>query len=1120
MSWLGLRSRLVLLVLLALLPVFGLFAYSAAKNQQVALAQAQARLQSEALLAAANIALSLPPRHSGASPVGAAAAGGKTAALQAALSTAKMLNGAQLRVLDRRGMVLAAYPPAAGLAGMPEQDEVVLQAASARQPGAREAIDPAGDWRIYAYAPVVGVANGELFVAISVARELSALGSRGLLQDEMAALLLLTAFGIACAWAMGKRLIVNPAHVILKEANEIARGNLDARVSRGRRTQDEMGLIGQSFNRMAEALQAQRKELDAALRHAEKERVLLDLILNSMSDGVIAVDTEGSFLRVNASAVKHYGTALQAGVSLDEWRLAHELLLLDGTTPYPMAARPLVQALRGISIADRELMLRRPGVDDKILRMTARPLYDQDRQLIGGLAVFNDITEVKAAEVFAEGQQQVLTLIAGSAPLSQSLDAVVRLIEKSSPGSRCSILLAEAGHLRHGSAPSLAPDFIQAIGQLPIAEGVGACGTAAFRKQRVVIADIDQDPLMHDFRELALVHGLHACWSTPVLASDGEVLATFAIYRQTPGEPQARELELIATATRLASLALTRARAEADLLAGETRFREMAENIEDLFYNFDSRTDRVLYVSPGYEKIWGRSCESLYADPPSYAYPVVAEDIHLLSKARQDNRAGKTTDIEFRLLRPDGQIRWIRNRSFPVMNAAGQIERAVGTARDITDRKLADLALAATHRALQMLSRSSIAINRIDDEATLLAEVCRLAIEAGGYRMAWVGYARDDEEKSIEPMAQAGEQSGYLATIRLSWRDDEAGGQGPAGQAIRSGQPQQSSDIGKAENHFFWHEEALQRGYRSAIFLPLRSEARSFGVLCLYAGEIQQFSGEEVKLLQELADNLAFGIGSLRAREEIVQLNMSLEERVKQRTAQLEFANQQLEAFSYSVSHDLRTPLSAIDGFSDLLEKAANRPGAAPLSERSRHYLARIRAGVGQMGELIDALLSLAQVSRSDLRWELVPVGAQAQALLAGFQEREPGRPSRLQVDTKLVAQGDARLLRQVLDNLLANAWKFTSGQACTEITVGSEKGSTGELVYFVRDNGAGFDMAYAEKLFGAFQRLHSQAEFAGTGIGLATVQRIIARHGGRVWAESALGQGATFYFTLGTARP
>jgi light-regulated signal transduction histidine kinase (bacteriophytochrome) len=256
-----------------------------------------------------------------------------------------------------------------------------------------------------------------------------------------------------------------------------------------------------------------------------------------------------------------------------------------------------------------------------------------------------------------------------------------------------------------------------------------------------------------------------------------------------------------------------------------------------------------------------------------------------------------------------------------------------------------------------------------------------------------------------------------------------------------------------------------------------------------------------------------------RAREEILRLNASLEERVQQRTAQLEYANKELEAFSYSVSHDLRSPLSAVDGFSDLLERSMAKAETSPLTERSRHYLARIRAGVSQMGELIDAMLTLAQVSRSSLRWERVDLSAVAEALLAGYREREPGRAVRLHVEPGVTGQGDPRLLKQVLDNLLGNAWKFSAKQECTEISFGRETGAggaDGEMVYFVRDQGAGFDMAYVEKLFGAFQRLHALSEFAGTGVGLATVQRIIARHGGKVWAQSQPGEGATFYFTLG----
>lgn len=780
----------------------------------------------------------------------------------------------------------------------------------------------------------------------------------GALSVQMLAVLAVLLPGLACAWWMGNWLIIQPVRAILGAADEIGRGNLAARVSTGALYRHEIGRIGLAFNRMADALQTRQRQLDAALHASEQERRLLDLILQRMSEGVIAVDVNSRFLLFNDAAGTLHNAKPRIGSTLADWYPHHELLMLDGTTPCPLSGRPLVQALRGVSLDKQELLLRSSGAKDRILRMSARPLHDGSGKLIGGLAVFNDITASKSAE----------------------------------------------------------------------------------------------------------------------------------------------------------------------------------------------------------------------------------------------------------------------------------------------------RALTSTNRALQMLSRSCIAINRIRDEASLLAEVCRVAVEVGSYRMAWVGYARDDETQRIEPMAHAGEENGYLDGILVSWKNGHPSGCGPAGQAVRSGLPAQNSNIG-ADPAFYWQAAALQHGYRSSIALPLCEAGRSFGVLNLYRDEAAAFHDDEVRLLQELADNLAFGIGGLRARQErlrsqalaeqaavqlreqaslldqaqdaimvrnldgtlrfwnqgaerlygwsapevlgrsmaaqmyrdpeqlnalirwtlknngdcsgelallarsgavvdvasrctvvcdeqgqangilsihtdirerkraheaILSLNASLEERVQQRTAQLELANQQLEAFSYSVSHDLRTPLSAIDGFSQLLQKTMAKAALdETLAERSGHYLARIRASVVQMGELIDALLSLAQVSRASLRWEAVDLSALAKSLLAGCQERDPGRLARCHIEPGLQVHGDARLLQQVLDNLLGNAWKFTAAQACAEITLTHETSPCGETVYVVGDNGAGFDMAHAARLFGAFERLHPQSEFAGTGIGLATVARIVARHGGRIWAESAPEQGARFYFTL-----
>ena len=250
-------------------------------------------------------------------------------------------------------------------------------------------------------------------------------------------------------------------------------------------------------------------------------------------------------------------------------------------------------------------------------------------------------------------------------------------------------------------------------------------------------------------------------------------------------------------------------------------------------------------------------------------------------------------------------------------------------------------------------------------------------------------------------------------------------------------------------------------------------------------------------------------------QQEILSLNTHLEARVLLRTFELERANRELESFAYSVSHDLRSPLSSIHAFSQLVVKT----DGDQVSAKGRHYLERIGAGVKHMGDLIEGLLTLAHVSRKQIDSEPVDLSAIARRIGHGLQEREPERQAVLHIQDGLIAQGDARLLSLVYQNLLDNAWKFTSRQPVARIDAGSETGPDGNTVFFVRDNGAGFDMAFAPKLFGTFERLHSPLEFSGTGIGLATVKRIVERHGGRVWADSTPDAGATFYFTLGRTR-
>jgi len=244
-----------------------------------------------------------------------------------------------------------------------------------------------------------------------------------------------------------------------------------------------------------------------------------------------------------------------------------------------------------------------------------------------------------------------------------------------------------------------------------------------------------------------------------------------------------------------------------------------------------------------------------------------------------------------------------------------------------------------------------------------------------------------------------------------------------------------------------------------------------------------------------------------RIEEHVRTLNESLARRV----AELAAVNKELEAFSYSVSHDLRAPLRSIDGFSHaLIEEHAGQ-----LDETAMDYLRRIRAATQRMGELIDDLLDLSRVTRRDMRHDDVDLSALATAVMADLARARPERSAEVHIAEGLRGRGDPTLLRLMLENLLGNAWKFTARAMPARIEVGAQR-EGGRLAYYVRDNGVGFDTAYADKLFGAFQRLHGATEFPGTGIGLATVQRIILRHGGQVWAHSEVGQGATFFFTLG----
>ena len=312
------------------------------------------------------------------------------------------------------------------------------------------------------------------------------------------------------------------------------------------------------------------------------------------------------------------------------------------------------------------------------------------------------------------------------------------------------------------------------------------------------------------------------------------------------------------------------------------------------------------------------------------------------------------------------------------------------------------------------------------------------------------------------------------------------------------------------------------QGTISQPILALAETAKAVSTRQDYSVRAPKLGEDELGALTDAFNQM---LGRIEDQKDELQRHAAdLERRVEERThelqerneslrrnaAELLAANTELDAFAYSVSYDLRAPLRSIDGFSQVLLEDY----AAQLDEAGRESLHRVRAASQRMGTLIDDLLKLARVTRAEMRTEDVDLSGMARDIASELQRAAPERQVEFAIAAGLKARGDARLLRVALDNLLRNSWKYTAKQPGPRVEFGSVEANGGQA-FMVRDNGAGFDMKYADKLFGVFQRLHSAAEFEGTGVGLATVRRIINRHGGRIWAEGAVDQGATFYFTL-----
>ena len=592
----------------------------------------------------------------------------------------------------------------------------------------------------------------------------------------------------------------------------------------------------------------------------------------------------------------------------------------------------------------------------------------------------------------------------------------------------------------------------------------------------------------YTFSGLALLLGLGSCgWTSQVSADPRWDRRCFATLRVLPlalvlmaalaiafGRrlaPEAQDAAELGTVTvillaivRQSLLLRDRDRlllAERDLHASEERFRQFAGNVDDVFWLRDAATGRMAYVSPALVTIWGITADELYANPLRFVEAIHPEDRGRVLAAAQTT--APPWEDRYRLVRPDGEVRWIRDRGFRVPDPSGGPDAIAGIAEDIT----------AQVRAEEVLRESETRLREIVNASSDIIFLISMEPD-GGFRIL------DINPAGCESLGIPLDQIVGRRTDQIFPREAAEGFNGHYRDCLVSDAAISYEELVPSPRGPGWFSTAL---------VPLRDAH----------GRIHRIAG------------IARDVTAQRnAAEAVHKLNAELERRVAERTNELAVSNNELSAFAYSVSHDLRAPLRAIDGFSEALLE----DHAAMLDADGKRCLDKIRRATQRMGHLIDDLLTLSRVTRVPVQRQRIDLGALAHTVIDELRARDPGRTVEFGCDAGLEVDADLGLTRIALENLLGNAWKFSRTRAPARISLSVEL-RAGEKIFQLRDNGAGFDMTYSGKLFSAFQRLHGEHEFEGTGIGLATVHRVISRHGGRVWATGEVDKGASFFFTL-----
>ena len=852
-------------------------------------------------------------------------------------------------------------------------------------------------------------------------------------------------------------------------------------------------------------LQQEIQERHAVENRLQATMLRLETLIEHLQIGVLFVDTTGRVAHANHQFCALFELESVPGALVN----LMETEILERIRPIIVGAPDLVHEHQRIEEwlkprADDEIVL----VDGRILLRDYVPILEGGKP-IGHMWEYRDITEQQRSEdALQDALQQVNTLYAVGRALiaADNLESLLHAFAEPAMQSRpCNATLFYYDLDEMGT-----PEALTIAARTESIPGLGSpagsryqmadfplARTLLSKESGVVsIPDVTDHPLIDtELTTLLLKEGIRATAIIP-LVTRGRRVGHVGFIWNTPHALEAREQQAYEfLAPQMAALTESR-RLFAQTQEAERRYRLMADNIMDMISRH-APDGTFLYVSPSCRRLLGYEPEALIGQP---VYPLIhPESVDAVKDSHARLVAAPDVDtLTFRIRRSDGEYIWFETTSHTVGDPeTGVVQEILATSRDITERKHVEQALQKARDELEQRVAERTA-ELIQKNTELNAEVTR--------RMESERALSDSEAKLRQIISQ---MPAIVWTTDSSLRLRSA-----AGGGLSSLRPGEQVHIGQALEDMLHTDDPTHpatRAHLNALAGTPSSYERQIGAFT-FEVKVQPLKDATGQTIGCVA--VALDVTARKAAEaEIQNLNERLEQRVAERTAQIEAANHELEAFSYSVSHDLRAPLRAIDGFSRILDQEHS----AELTGDAHRYLRLVRDNAVRMGQLIDDLLAFSRLGKQSVRKQQVAPTEIVREVLQMMQSELDSRAIEMTIEDLPPCQADPSLLRQVFANLISNALKFTRNRAQARIVVGSMR-DNGKRVYFVRDNGVGFDMRYAGKLFGVFQRLHRVEDYEGTGVGLAIVQRIIHRHGGRVWAEGAADQGATFYFTLGEA--